>query len=102
MSFSIIELENSDFKDFINQEKVLIEFFAEWCGPCKIVLPVLEKLSKETKEVKFAKINIEECAEVCSNLAIKSVPTIVYFENGKEVRRNTGSLNEMKIKEMYV
>lgn len=99
---NIIELETDKFKDFINQDKVIIEFFATWCGPCKNLLQTLEKLSQETKEVKFAKINIENCSEVCNEFAIRGVPTIIYFEKGKEVKRNNGSLNEQKIKEMFV
>ena len=101
MSDYVIELKQDQFQQFIDQDKAVVEFNAQWCGPCKKLLEVLEKLSKETPTVKFGKADIEENEKICNTFAIKGVPTIIYFEKGKEVKRSTGSLNEQKVKEMY-
>ncbi|BDU67552.1 MAG: thioredoxin [Candidatus Tyloplasma litorale] len=75
-------------------EKVIIDFFATWCGPCQMLLPIYDEISIELHDVKMVKIDIDEEPDFASNNGITSVPTIVAFKNGKEVSRVSGFRNK--------
>lgn len=85
----------SDFSDLI-KDKVLVDFYANWCGPCKMLGPVLEKVSDE---VKILKVNIDEYQDLAREYGIMSIPCIILFDKGKELRRNVGFLPEGKLRE---
>ena len=69
----------------------LVDFWAEWCGPCKMVAPVLERLSKEYDgRMTFAKLNIDEFPEISSRYGVRSIPTLIIFRNGKTATRISG------------
>ena len=76
-----------EFKELINQEGlVLVDFFATWCGPCKMLMPVLEELQEELKDdVTIAKIDVDEESELAAEYRISSIPTLVLLKNGKPV-----------------
>lgn len=93
----MIHLENENFNELI-KEKVVVDFYATWCGPCKMLGPIFEEVSKES-EVKFVKVDIDEHEELCREYKVMSVPTLILFENGKEVRRNIGFIPKDKLEE---
>jgi len=70
---------------------ILVDFFAEWCGPCKTTGPIIDKLSEEIKEVKFVKVNVDENPDLVSQYSIFSIPTFVIFKNGKIVSQFVGA-----------
>jgi thioredoxin 1 len=74
----------------LNQEKQLLIFFADWCGPCKMMEPFFIEASNEVADVKFAKLNVDDVQDVAQEYGITSIPTMIVFEDGKEVKRNTG------------
>ena len=83
-------------KNVLNSEgKVIIDFWAPWCGPCKVFSPTFEKASKKDtlKDVKFVKVNADECEEVCQIQKIMGLPTLILFEKGVEVKRKSGVMN---------
>ncbi len=83
-----------------NTTPVMIDFFATWCGPCKMVAPVLEELSSEYKEkVKFAKVDIDECPNLASKYKIRGVPTLMLFKNGEPVATMVGAQPKNRITE---
>ncbi len=90
------ELNNqSDFENFINTaDLVMVDFYAEWCPPCKLLLPILEEL----KDIRIGKVNTEENYEVATKYKISSLPTLVFFKNGKEIDRMIG-LNTIEVLE---
>lgn len=89
-------------KDFIqNHSKVVVKSTAPWCGPCKKIAPVFEALSKDFKELKFAKFNIEVAEDVAEFLDIKALPTFVFFFNGQVVKKLTGC-NATRLKESVI
>jgi thioredoxin 1 len=74
---------------------VLVDFWAEWCGPCRLVSPILEKLGEAmSDEVKIFKLNVDENQELALNYGIRSIPSLLIFKNGKEVARTVGAATE--------
>lgn len=82
-----------------NGEKLIVDFWAPWCGPCKVVKPLFEKVS-ETVDVQMYTLNVEENKEIAGKLGIRAIPTIKSFNEGKEVSSNVGMLQESQIKDL--
>ena len=89
----IIHLEEeSKFKELTeNEDKVLVDFFATWCGPCKMLGPVLEKTESD---IKVIKVDTDEFEDLSREYGVMSIPTLVLLENGKEVKRNVGFIDK--------
>ncbi len=83
-----------------NDKKVVIDFYADWCGPCKMMAPFFEEVANETKEMVFAKLNVDELEEIAESFEITSIPTLIVFDRGKPVGRISGFLNKAKILEL--
>ena len=90
------------FSDIINSEQpVLIDFFAEWCGPCKMVSPIIQEVAKETSgKVKVIKIDVDKNKALASKLGIRGVPTLMVYQNGKQKFRQAGVLQKQQILEI--
>lgn len=80
-------LENESFNEIINQDKVLVDFYAEWCGPCKMLTPVLERLGESFEIVK---VDVDKHFDLAKEYGIMSVPTLIIFKNGKVVKQMIG------------
>ncbi|WP_026255117.1 thioredoxin [Terrisporobacter glycolicus] len=94
-------LNNSQFYNKVrtSDKLVVMDFFATWCGPCKMLAPIFESLSDEMSDkVDFAKIDIDRSLEVVEEYKIVSVPTMIMFKNGKEVQRIVGFVPKEQIK----
>ena len=83
------DITDNNFDDNIKGDKTLVDFFATWCGPCKMLSLVIEKFDKKNT-IPIIKVDVDECEEVASKYRIFSVPTLIIFENGKEIKRKTG------------
>ena len=89
------QLDNENFFEIIkSSNKCVVDFFAEWCGPCKSMHPILEGAEKETGEGKIFKVNIEENPELAEKLEIRSIPTFIFYEKGKEISRKSGMVSK--------
>ena len=84
----IIHGTETDFNTHINDSLVLVDFFATWCGPCKMLGPVLEEIANDRVDVKIVKIDTDECPNLSKEYGIMSVPTLMLFKNGEVVSTN--------------
>ena len=96
---AILHLNQESFDKTINAaETALVDFWASWCGPCKMLGPVFEEAEKELEgKAVLAKVNVDEQQELAVRFGITSIPTIVVFKNGKEVSRSLGFIDKAKI-----
>lgn len=100
MSNNIKELNESNFSKETEKGVILVDFFAQWCGPCKILAPILEELSEEMKDhASFGKIDIDKQVKLASTYQVTSIPTLVLFKDGKEVDRIVGLKDAKALKE---
>jgi len=92
---SIINLneDNFDNEDINSEVPCVVDFWAEWCGPCKSLSPILEEISSELGEkIKVAKANLDENQDLASKFSIRSIPTMLFFKNGKLIDQKVGLL----------
>lgn len=91
--------DNSFNAEVLDQKGiVLVDFFATWCGPCKMIAPILEELEAEMDDIKFVKIDVDESPEVANKYQIQSIPTLKVFKDGKDVDVVVGFLPKDQIK----
>jgi len=93
------DLSTETFNDTVKQGTVLVDFWAPWCGPCRMLAPVIEELSKEyTGKVKVAKINTDDHPNAASRFKISAIPTLLFFKGGKVVEQLVGVHSKAEIK----
>lgn len=80
----------NNFNEQIKEGVVLVDFFASWCGPCKMQSPVLEELKEDRSDVKVVKIDVDQETEIARLYGVMSIPTLILFKDGKEVAKNVG------------
>ena len=99
----ILHLNDSSFSESVENDTtpILVDFWAEWCMPCRALSPVIEELSKEFDgKVRFAKVNVDECKDIPSKFGIRGIPTLLLFKDGKKVNELVGNQPKDKIKTM--
>jgi len=91
----VIELNSGNFEKTISsQTPTLVDFWAEWCGPCRTMLPVFTRLSKKFKKIRFARLNIDQNQDIATKLGIQSIPIFIMFKTGIPVDKVVGAVGE--------
>ena len=95
-----IKVTNNNFENFINNNDItLIDFYADWCGPCKALSPVIDEIAKSQTHIAVGKVNVDEEKELANKYRVRSIPTMVVFKGGKEVNRLVGFMPKEEILE---
>ena len=96
---SVIEINSKNFEsEVLNSDKVVLaEFNAQWCGPCKMLKPIIDSIAEERKDVKVVSIDIDEEDELAEKYEVFSIPCVVVFKNGEEVNRSVGFKQQQDI-----
>ena len=93
--------KNNFHEEVMNSEKpVLIDFWAPWCGTCRMVVPIIDEIAAEHPEYKVVKVNVDEEVELASRFGVASIPTLVVMQNGMEVERSVGARPKNQILDM--
>lgn len=90
---SVININKHNFREEVleSEKKVLLDFWAPWCGPCRMVGPVLEQIAEEQSDVKVCKVNIDEEMELANRFRIMSIPTLMVLDKGNVIRQSVGA-----------
>lgn len=99
---AIIEVNKDNFEEEVlkSDKKVLVDFWADWCGPCKMLSPVIDKLAEELEDVKVCKVNVDTEPTISIEYNIMSIPTLLVFENCVEVNRLVGLVSKEEVLEL--
>jgi len=92
--------ENFEAEVLKESKKVLVDFNADWCGPCQMLKPILEEVSKESDKCKIVSINVDDEEELARDYGILSIPCLILFQNGKEEKRSVGLISKEEIKKI--
>jgi thioredoxin 1 len=93
MAAGINDLNDSTFDETIgaSEEAVLVDFWAEWCGPCKMIAPILEEIAGEQENIRIAKVNVDESPDIARRFEVMSIPTLIVFKDGEPAKRLVGA-----------
>ena len=99
---SLVHVGKSNFDSIVkgSSKPVLVDFWASWCGPCRMIAPVLEEVAAERADILVCKVNVDEEQELAISYGISSIPTLLVFKNGQIVNKSIGAVPKAKILEM--
>lgn len=100
MEAATITKENFQAEVLDAQGTVVIDFWAAWCGPCRMLSPILDTVAAEHDEIKVGKVNVDEQQELAARFGVMSIPTLIVFKDGKKVKESVGLIPKEKVEEL--
>jgi thioredoxin 1 len=99
MAGTIVEVTDTNFQAEVieSETPVLVDFWAPWCGPCRVVAPILEEIAANREDLRIVKLNVDENQQTAANFGILAIPTMVVFRNGAEAHRIQGALPKKRL-----
>lgn len=99
---AIIQLTSDNFENEVlkSDKPVLVDFYADWCGPCKMMAPVVDQIAEENEDIKVGKINVDDEQDIASKYGVMSIPTIGFFKNGDIVEKSIGAKPKAELLKM--
>ena len=99
---AVVEIIENEFDEVVlkSDKPVFVDFYATWCGPCKMMSPILEQLSEEKQDVVFAKIDVDDAERLAILYGISSIPCMILFKNGEEADRVVGAVPKQKLEQV--
>lgn len=101
-TMNVLNVTSENFGEEVlkSDKTVLVDFYADWCGPCKMLSPIIESVANENEDIKVVKINVDNAQDLAIKYQVMSIPTIVVIKNGQEVNRTVGVVSKSQILEM--
>lgn len=98
----VIQIKENEFEEKVlkNERLTLVDFYADWCGPCKMISPIILEFSKEMEDVDFFKINVDNAEDISRKYGVMSIPTLLVFKNGEVIKTSVGMKSKEEIKEL--
>ena len=95
----IIKVNSQNFEEEVikSEKPVLIDFYADWCGPCKMLSPIIDEIAEENSEIKVVKVNVDDSQDLAMKYQVMSIPTLVVIKNGEEVNRSVGLIDKAQV-----
>ena len=92
---SVVDLDINNFEQIVSKDVLtLVDFWAEWCGPCKSMHPIFSRLAKKYHNVKFGRVNVDNNQDIAMKFGVQSIPTFIMFRNGKPIDKMIGAVGE--------
>ena len=86
----LLHFEEQNFENEVAQGKTLVDFYADWCGPCQMLSPIIEEIASECDDVKVGKLNIDDARDIAIRYGVQSIPTLILFKDGEPVKTLVG------------
>ena len=100
MSVKVLNKDNFEENVLKNEKPVVVDFWAPWCGPCRMLSPVVDQVAEEVENVSFGKVNVDDEQELAINYGVMSIPTLIFFKNGNPVKEVVGFHSKSELEEI--
>ena len=98
----ILKVNSQNFEEEVlkNEKPVLVDFYADWCGPCKMLSPIVDQVAEENEDIKVVKVNVDDAQDLAMKYQVMSIPTLVVIKEGKEINRSVGLIDKNQVVNM--